>query len=137
VADDIEEEWSSSRTTRASWRRCFSRCSHSPRHSTLSRATLNAFALLIVLNIVVYLHGEEAARQSTPDLRLAAQTRAANTRQTNTSNVAHAAAYKELASDMFGTSALNDSTILPRFKRRHELSARRLMPQSFVNVVCA
>jgi hypothetical protein len=51
--------------------------------------------------------------------------------------VAHAAAYKELASDMFGTSALNDSTILPRFKRRHELSARHLIPQSFVNVVCA
>jgi hypothetical protein len=94
---------------------------------TLSRATLNAFALVLVLNIVVYLQKhffvstnseKKLRRQSTPDLRIATQTRAANTKQTNASNAQHAAAYKELASDMFGTSALNDST-LPRSPQEH------------------
>jgi hypothetical protein len=107
---------------------------------TLSRATLNAFALVLVLNIVVYLLShffvstnmeKKPRRQSTPDLRIATQTRAANTKQTNASNAQHAAAYKELASDMFGTSALNDSTTFLDLKRRHELTARRLLPQLF------
>ena len=68
----------------------------SPLHSvwlTLSRATLNTLALVLVLNIVVYLLAhffisapaeKKPRRQSTPDMRLAAQTRAASTRQTNT-----------------------------------------------------
>ena len=60
---------------------------------TLSRATLNTLALVLVLNIVVYLLAhffisapaeKKPRRQSTPDMRLAAQTRAASTRQTNT-----------------------------------------------------
>ena len=105
---------------------------------TLSRATLNAFALVLVLNIVVYLlaqflgdKGKKQRRQSTPDQLIAAQTRAATTRQTNASNATHAAAYREVARDMFGASALNDSTTFQDFKRRHELAARRLLPQLF------
>ena len=114
----------------------------SPLHSvwlTLSRATLNTLALVLVLNIVVYLLAhffisapeKKQRRQSTPDMRLAAQTRAASTRQTNTSNAAHAASYRELASDMFGSAALPNDTPFADFKRRHELAARRLLPQLF------
>jgi len=115
----------------------------SPLHSvwlTLSRATLNTLALVLVLNIVVYLLAhffisapaeKKPRRQSTPDMRLAAQTRAASTRQTNTSNAAHAASYRELASDMFGTAALPHDAPFADFKRRHELAARRLLPQLF------
>ena len=110
----------------------------SPLHSvwlTLSRATLNTLALVLVLNIVVHLLALPAEKkprcQSTPDMRLAAQTRAASTRQTNTSNAAHAASYRELASDMFGTAALPHDAPFADFKRRHELAARRLLPQLF------
>jgi len=88
--------------------------------------------LLSTFSLFISVPAEKKPRcQSTPDMRLAAQTRAASTRQTNTSNAAHAASYRELASDMFGTAALPHDAPFADFKRRHELVARRLLPQLF------
>ena len=92
----------------------------------LSQAKPNALAvmLVLVLNIVVFLLAHFGSAH--------ASARAARRRhRQSTSNAAHAAFYRELASDMFGTAALPHDTLFADFKRRHELAARRLLPQLF------
>jgi len=100
---------------------------------TLSHATLNAFALVLVVKIVVAQlfapqAGKTKRRQSTPEVVLMAKTRAVETHRRGARN---AALVTELVSKLFQPSAMP----LADFKRRHVLFARRLMPQLFINAI--
>ena len=100
---------------------------------TLSHATLNAFALVLVVIIVVAQlfapqAGKKKRHQSTPEVFLTAKTRAS--RRTNAA-LTTPRSPKELVSELFQPSAMS----LAVFKRRHELCARRLIPQLFVNSI--
>jgi hypothetical protein len=81
---------------------------------------LETLVLVLVLTLLAHF-------KSAHDRDRAARRR----RRQSTSNAAHAAFYRELASDMFGTAALPHDTLFADFKRRHELAARRLLPQLF------
>ena len=94
---------------------------------TLSHATLNAFALVLVVKIVVAQlfapqAGKTKQRQSTPEVVLMAKTRAVETHRRGARNAAL------VVSKLFQPSAMP----LADFKRRHVLFARRLMPHNAI-----